>query len=293
MSLTQEFCFTHVNDEKVYLFTLQNKQGDIVRITNYGAIITSWVIHGETPVDIVLGFDTVADYLSPEYLAGYPYFGAVIGRYANRIGNGHFPLGDKQVQVTQNKGSHHLHGGAEGFDKKVWKVTLTDDSDEPSLMMEYTSEDGDEGFPGNLSVTLLFSLDADCNLIYTCHATTEQLTALNLTHHSYFNLDGDGGNIAAQEVCIHASAYLAQDKDMIVTGERLPVEGTPHDFSNWKPIGREWDIHEGYDQTFLSDEEPGYFHLAAEARSEKTGLHLQLFTTALPCIFIPAGGSPG
>jgi aldose 1-epimerase len=280
MSLIQEFCFTHTNDEKVYLFTLQNKQGDIVRITNYGAIITSWVIHGDPPVDIVLGFDTVEEYLSPDYLANYPYFGAVIGRYANRIGNGRFPLGDKQVQVTQNKGSHHLHGGAEGFDKKVWEVTLTDDSDEPTLMMAYTSKDGEEGFPGNLTTTLLFRLDAESSLFYTCHATTDQPTAVNLTHHSYFNLDGDGRNIAEHEVKIHAPNYLAQDEDMVVTGELIPVANTSLDFSDWKPIGEDWDIQTGYDQTFMADVEPGDFHLVAEAWSEKTGLHLQLFTTA-------------
>ena len=179
--------FTHSSGEDIYLFTLRNTKGTEVCISNYGAIITSFKVRQANSAinDIVLGFDNVEDYLSQDYLAGYPYFGAAIGRYANRIKNGEFSIDDKKYYLVKNKGADHLHGGATGFDKKVWSF---DSNSQKELILKYKSIDGEEGFPGNLETKLRFELTDKDELIYEFIATTDKPTAVNLTHHSYFNL---------------------------------------------------------------------------------------------------------
>ncbi|MDF2388043.1 galactose mutarotase [Nostoc ellipsosporum NOK] len=269
--------FTHPGGEDIYLFHLINKQGTEVRVTNLGAITTAFILQTtKGPVNIVLGFDQVADYISPEYLAAYPYFGAAIGRYANRIANGHFFIDGKTFEVTRNQPPHHLHGGNNGFDKKVWQVKNYD-PENAQLTLTYTSPDGEEGFPGQLDTELRIHLTNDSELIYTFHATADQPTAVNLTHHDYFDLDPSSNGIGEQLVQINASHWLAQDASFVVTGELIPVEATTFDFREPKPIGQDADPVKGYDQSFVIDPTEG---AAATAFSPRTGLTLEVFTTA-------------
>src|SRR5688572_8616857 len=179
----KKFCFTHSSGEDIYLFTLSNAKGTEVCITNYGAIITAFKIHQASGIinDIVLGFDKVEDYLSEQYLAGYPYFGAAIGRYANRIKNGEFIIDDKKYFLKKNKVTDHLHGGDNGFDKKVW---IEDSSSKNTLTLKYKSIDGEERYPGNLKTELRFELTDNNELVYEYTASTDKQTVVNLTHRS-------------------------------------------------------------------------------------------------------------
>ena len=274
-----QFCFTHSSGEDIYLFTLRNAKGTEVCITNYGAIITSFKVklkNGFTN-DIVLGFDKVGDYLSDEYLAGYPYFGAAIGRYANRIKSGEMSIDGKKYFLDKNKITDHLHGGAIGFDKKVWNC---DSSSEKTLGLNYKSPDGEEGYPGNLEVTILFEITDNDELIYEYIASTDKPTAVNLTHHTYFNLNNGNGTIGEHQVKINSPAILEQDANFIANGKILPVENTIYDFRQVKRIDKEWIAADGYDQSFvLNEESDDDLKLAAEAYSDQSKLKLEVYTT--------------
>ncbi len=276
-NLNGQYCFTHTNGEGIYLFTLRNEKGTSVSITNYGAIITAFILRNPRfgSKDIVLGFDKVEDYLAEEYLAGYPYFGSAIGRYGNRIKNGVFHIDGKKYTVARNKGNDHLHGGIEGFDKKVWEFESGNDQ---QLRLKYLSPDGEEGYPGNLESLLHFELTDNDELIYEYFATTDQPTAVNLTHHSYFNLDGKG-HIGSQQVKINASTILEQDDNFVVTGNEIPVEGNRYDFREMKRIDKGWDATDGYDQSFVLDKNDNSCTLAAEAYSEASQIKLEVYTT--------------
>src|SRR5687768_7020179 len=240
MEKTKErFCFTYSSGEDIYLFTLCNTKGTEVCITNYGAIITSFkVMQGNGDVnDIVLGFDKVEDYLSEDYLAGYPYFGAAIGRYANRIKNGEFNIDGKKYLLEKNKVTDHLHGGVNGFDKKVWTCAFNSAN---SLTLKYKSNDGEEGYPGKLETELSFELTDNDELIYEYNARTDKPTIVNLTHHSYFNLNSGNGNIGDHLVKINSAAILEQDDNFVVTGKSLPVVNTMYDFNKTKRIDKNW-----------------------------------------------------
>jgi aldose 1-epimerase len=282
---SQQFCFTHPGGEDIYLFTLSNSTGSKVIITNYGAIITSFLIEQKNGSvnDIVLGFDDVALYMDKKYQTNYPYFGAAIGRYGNRIKSGRFMIDGKDYQVKQNLGTEHLHGGEIGFDRVVWQL---DNLTANTLTLKYLSKDGEEGYPGNLHVTLRFELTNDNELIHEYSAVTDKPTPVNLTHHSYFNLDNGEDNINAHHVKINASFILVQDDTLTVTGELLPVKGTMYDFREFKPINKDWDMNKGYDQSFVVDNSSPQ----AEAFSKKSGLKLQLFTTE-PIVHLYTGVS--
>lgn len=267
-----------IDGKEILGVELTNTQGTYVKIYNYGAIINKFIVankHGEKQ-DIVLGFDDIDQYTSEEYLRNYPFFGAVIGRYANRIKNGRFSLDGETYQLSQASGGDCLHGGDIGFDRKVWEVLSTID---PSVTLQYVSEAGEENFPGKLTVQLTFKLTDENELILDFKATTDAPTAVNLTHHSYFNLSPDGGSIANHIHRMPASYYLEQDDNYVVTGKLLPVEGTIHDFLADKPIGRDWDAAEGYDQTYVLDKEYGEFTLASETSEQSGGLKLSVYTT--------------
>ena len=273
MSLQQKLCFTNSNGEDIYLFTLTNKHNTTVTITNYGAIITSFRIKMSdgSVNDIVLGFDSVEDYLSETYLDNYAYLGAACGRYANRIKNGRFVLDGKDYQLTQNMGNDMLHGGKEGFDKKVWKPVLNKAAH--ILELKYTSKDREEGFPGNLETIVLFELSDNNELSYEFIAKTDKPTAVNLTHHSYFNLNNGKGNILDHEVRMPASNILKQDDGLVCNGEFIKVDKTKYDFREFKKIGQE------YDQCFIIDDKNDELSLVAEARSLQSGITLQIFST--------------
>lgn len=262
-----------IDGKEVFAVELTNKRGSKVKIYNYGAIISEFIItnaQGEKQ-DVILGFDEISGYLNEDYLSNYPYMGVIVGRYSNRIKDGKFSISGKDYQMGFN-----MHGGVNGFDKKVWDILPTID---PSLTLQYISHDGEEGFPGNLTVQFTIKLTDEDELVLDYHATTDAATAINLTHHTYFNLASEGGNIRSHHHRMPASNYLEQDSEYVVTGKIVPVEGTIHDFLGGKLIGQDWDSAEGYDQSYVLDKPYGEFGLASETIEPSTGLKLEIFTT--------------
>ncbi|TCD00609.1 galactose mutarotase [Pedobacter frigidisoli] len=281
MSVQQIPTGKFIDGEEVIAIELTNNKGTYVKIFNYGAIINKFIVKnakGEMQ-DIVLGFDTIEQYLDPEYVANGVYLGAVIGRYANRIKGGQFTIDGETYQLAQNNGKDTLHGGIVGFDKKVWDVLEIEDEDQSIVTLQYESVDGEEHFPGNLIVDLTFELTENDELILSYEAETDQTTAINLTHHGYFNLAPNGGNIREHKQQIFASNYLEQDDNFCVTGKLIPVAGTPLDFTVAKEIGKDWDPEVGYDQTFVLDKIYGDLSLASKTAEAESGLTLSVYTT--------------
>lgn len=278
MRPNQEWCCKHPTGEDIYLFALHNSKGARAVLSNYGAIINSFVIPmpGGQSNDIVLGFDTVEHYWSPAYLAQYPWFGSAVGRYANRVKEGKFSIDKKQYQLSRNKGRDHLHGGHEGFDKKIWQLVLLTDT---MLELQLISPDGDEGYPGTLKVNIRFDLNEQNELSYEYHAITDQPTPLNLTHHSYFNLDNGEGEITGHLVRIPASHILEQDANLVATGNLLPVEHTASDFRRFKKISENWDPASGYDQSYVIDPQEKSPALVAEAYSPVSKTLLKVYSS--------------
>jgi len=276
--LLSEALFQH-NGEDVFLFTLKNKAGVEVCISNLGAIIQSFKVPDRdgNVIDIVLGFDTMAQYLSSEYLNNKSYLGAIVGRYANRVGNACIKIDEDTYQLSPNLSPHQIHGGFEGFDSKVWHVENADQLSDGKLKMSYLSKDNEEGYPGNLNVSISFSLNDTNELMIETEAVTDKPTAINLTHHDYFNLHGTG-RIEDHWVQIPSEFYLGQYPDNLANGEILPVNGTKYDFNNLKQIKEDWDPVLGYDQSFVLNKEYGAYGKAASAYSEKSGIKLEVFT---------------
>jgi aldose 1-epimerase len=220
---------------KVDLYTLTNGQGLEAKITNYGGILVSLMVpdrHGKLD-DVVLGFDKLDGYLHD-----HPYFGAIIGRYGNRIAAGRISLDGTIYQLTTNDDGNHLHGGLKGFDKAVWEATERQSEDGPALDLKYVSRDGEEGYPGTLTVAVTYKLTNENELKIDYTATTDKTTVVNLTHHSYFNLrDAGVSNILEHELRIDADHFLPIDRSSIPTGEIRDVKGTPFDFTKSTPIG--------------------------------------------------------
>ncbi len=282
MLIQQQYCFTHSAGEDIYLFTLSNAKGTEVIISNFGAIITSYKIKSGAGIwnDIVLGFDKIEDYSTPAYLQQYPWFGAAIGRYANRIKNSRFELNGKQYILSSNQNGEQLHGGLNGFDKKVWQFISQGEQPQAFLELKYTSEEGEEGFPGNLEVIIRFELNEKNELSYEYRAICDQPTPVNLTHHSYFNLNNGEGTIRDHEVKIYASTMLEQDPTLTATGNILPVANTAFDFREFRSIGEGLTHVDEYDRSFVLDNKnpSGNILLVAEARSGKSKTHLQVYS---------------
>jgi len=221
--------------KRVDLFTLTNSQGLCAKITNYGTIITELRVPDRQGRlgNIVLGFDNLR-----QYLGGNPsYLGCTVGRVANRTAKGRFQLDGKKYKLAVNNGPHHLHGGARGFDKVLWSAEIVKGK-EAAVAFTYLSRDGEEGYPGNLDVTVLMTLTKGDELRIDYTATTDRATPVNLTNHSYFNLAG-GGSILGHELKLAAKAYIPVDTTSIPTGKQVPVAGTPFDFTKRKTIGRD------------------------------------------------------
>lgn len=270
-----------IGGKEVIEVELSNSNGTLVSIFNYGTIIHRFVVknkQGEMQ-DIVLGFDDFAGYVSEDYLKDYTYFGAIVGRYANRIKNGSFNIDGETYQLPQNNGNDCLHGGLEGFDKKVWDILDIVEEPLPKVTFQYYSVDGEEGFPGDLAVQLSFTLTPNDELILDFAADTDEATAINLTHHSYFNLSPTGGNIKDHVLQINAQNYLEQDENYVVTGNLISVEGTNFDFTKPKAIGVDWNEDEGYDQTFVLDKTYGDLTLASITSETNSGLSLLVYST--------------
>lgn len=268
-----------VEGKEVFLFTLVNDNNMTAKIINYGAIITSLLVPDQTGKidDVVLGFDRLDD-----YLADSPYFGAIVGRYGNRIAAGRFELNGQEYRLARNDGENHLHGGIRGFDKVVWEAKEIRQSDGVGVELTYLAKDGEEGYPGNLTTTVRYLLNNQNELVVNYRATTDQPTVVNLTQHSFFNLNGEGlGNVLEHEVMINALHYTAVNEGLIPTGELKPVKNTPLDFSTWHPIGtRIKEVTGGYDHNYVLNKDSGTQpSLAAKVREPQSGRVLTVYTT--------------
>ena len=251
------------------------------KVMTYGAILTELIVpdrHGK-PADVVLGFDNLAG-----YLAGHPYFGATTGRVANRIAKGQFTLDGKEYKLAVNNGPNSLHGGLKAFDKVVWKAQDASGPEGPAVRFTYLSPDGEEGYPGNLSVSVTYTVTADQAIKIDYSATTDKATPVNLTNHSYFNLAGPAsGNILGHELMLAADQYTPGDETMIPTGEIKPVKGTPLDFTNPTKIGAR--IAEipgepgGYDHNYVLRGGGKAPALAARVSEPVSGRVMEMFTT--------------
>jgi len=263
----------------VAIYTLRNRRGMEARITNYGGILVSLTVPDKNGrlADVVLGCDTLDGYLK-----NTAYLGALCGRYCNRIAGGKFSLEGKNYTLATNNGPNHLHGGNKGFDRVVWQT----DVDGAKLKLGHLSRDGEEGYPGNLSVTAIYTLTDDDALQLEFTAVTDKLTLCNLTGHSYFNLRGSG-DILSNILEINAEKFTPADASLIPTGELRSVAGTPFDFRRPTAIGarinspdEQLKIGNGYDQNFVLNKPAGKLGLAARIREPVTGRVLELFTSA-------------
>jgi aldose 1-epimerase len=280
VSITKKY-FGQADGVEVYLYTLTNGRGLEVAITTYGGAITSLKVpdRNGTLGDIVLGFERLDDYVkNPQY------FGALIGRHANRIAGGKFSLDGVEYQLAQNNDGNHLHGGFKGFDKRVWNATEDARNDSAVLHLSYFSKDGEENYPGNLNASVDYSLfENELRIEY--HATTDKDTIVNLTNHSYFNLKGQG-TILDHELTLNADSFTPVTKDLIPIGEIRSVAATPMDFRKGARVGSQ--IHDsydqlgftgGYDHNFVLNDWNGSLRSVARVYEETTGRLLEILTT--------------
>lgn len=267
--------FGQINGEEIFLFTISNNH-ITVKITNFGGIVTSILVPGKsgTLEDVVLGFDELKDYEGI-----HPYFGCIVGRYANRISGAQFTLDNHMYRLAANVGENHLHGGLEGFDKKIWDASEFREPDGSGVELSYTSPDGEEGYPGELTVRVKYKVTLLNELKIEYYATSTGPTPVNLTHHSYFNLKGAGnGDILDQLLMIDADRYNVVNEQLIPTGELRDVTGTPFDFRVLKPIGRDMTgVDGGYDHNFVLNNK-GEFKRIAMLKDPASGRVIEVFT---------------
>ncbi|HLR04850.1 MAG TPA: aldose epimerase family protein [Pyrinomonadaceae bacterium] len=266
------------------IYTLTNSGGAEVKITNYGGIVTSLRVpdrNGKLD-DIVLGFDNL-----DAYLKGHPYFGAIIGRYGNRIAKGRFTLHGVEYKLAVNNGENHLHGGTKGFDKVVWNAKPRKVANGAALELTYLNKDGEEGYPGNLSVKVVYTLTNANELKIDYSATTDKDTVVNLTHHSYFNLAGQGnGDILNHRLFVNAARFTPTDAGSIPTGELRSVRGTPFDFTRATTIGarinqdyEQLRLGKGYDHNFVLNGKIGTLRRVARVSESTSGRAMEVWTT--------------
>jgi aldose 1-epimerase len=278
----------------VDLYVLTNANGMVAKVMTYGAIITELHVpdrNGKLD-DVVLGFDNLE-----QYLAGHPCFGSTIGRVTNRIGGARFTLDGKEYKLAVNSGPNSIHGGRKGFDKQVWKGGPIASAEGPAVKMAYFSADGEEGYPGNLSVVVVFTVTNDNALKLEYTATTDKPTPVNLTNHAYFNLAGQAsGDVLAQEMMIAADKYTPADKGLIPTGEIATVSGTPLDFTKPTAIGAriaQLTATGGYDHNYVLNSGGGKLSLAARAYDPKSGRVMETWTTQPGVQLYTANGMNG
>ena len=284
MSSIQKEKYGETKDgQQIDLYTLTNKNGVKVSIMNYGAIVQSLYVPDKNNKmqDVVLGFDSLDGYLKMS-----PYFGAIVGRYGNRIDKGKFKLNGKEYQLTINDGKNHLHGGTHGFDKRVWQAEEVKSDLGPALKLTYKSADMEEGYPGDLTLNVTYTLTNDNELRIDYSATTDKETILNPTHHSYFNLSGDPNNtILGEKLMIDAEKFTPIDDGLIPTGKLDDVAGTPMDFRKPTKIGsRINDDYEqlkfghGYDHNWVLNNYNGSVRKVASVYDSTSGIFMEVYT---------------
>ncbi|NLT67770.1 MAG: galactose mutarotase [Acidobacteria bacterium] len=268
---------------EVHQYTLTNRLGSVAQIIDYGATVTSLIVPDRNGVmqDVVLGCDSLQGYVD-----GTAYFGAIVGRYGNRIANGRFQLDGIWYQVSVNDGANHLHGGRIGFNKVLWNVEIPVGSSDPSIRLRYVSRDGEEGYPGTVVLQVTYTLTAKNELRIDYEGTSDKPTVLNPTHHSYFNLSGSFTNpIVAHELQIESDLFTPVDAGLIPTGELAPVENTPMDFRSLTPIGLRIDdpykqlrFGQGYDHNWVLRDYSGKIRKAAELYEPSSGRVMTVLT---------------
>jgi len=264
-------------------YTLEAKDGQKIEIITYGGIITSWMVPDKNGKlgDVVLGHDSMEGYLTPS-----PYFGALIGRYGNRIAKGKFTLDGETYELATNNDQNHLHGGNVGFDKVVWDASEVKREHATGLLLKYTSADGEEGYPGTLKTEVTYWMNEDGSVEIDYKATTDKKTVVNLTNHAYYNLGVDKSTILNHELTLHADRFLPVDATLIPTGELRPVSGTPFDFTTSKRIGDEIGAENqqiqfggGYDHCWVITDNSDNMKLAAELYEPTSGRLMEVYTT--------------
>ncbi len=291
VKVTKEFYGKTASGDDVFAFSLENNRGMKVKVIEFGAIVSDVIVPDKNgnSVDVVLGYDNLNGWINDLY-----YFGATIGRVANRIGGAKVTIGGKDYKLAPNTlpdfGNNSLHGGAKGFNKVIWKGQEFNNKNEAGVVLTYLSIDGEEGYPGNVTCEVTYTLNNDGELGINMTATTDETTFVNFTNHSYFNLSGAGsGNILDTKIMINAANYTPADDDLIPTGEVSAVKGLPVDFSTSRTIASQIDDMQkakfkGYDLNYvLNKTKPDALNIAAKAIDEKSGILLEVYTTQ-PCM---------
>jgi aldose 1-epimerase len=275
--ISEHFGFLPYQREAL-LFTLSNDKEIVVKITNYGGTIVSLFVPDKKGLlsDIVLGMNTWEGWIKNP-----AYFNCIVGRTCNRIGGARFSIDGFEYKVSDNQGGFQLHGGHEGFHLKLWEASTFKTEDKVGLELKYLSQDGEEGFPGNLEVKAVYTLNNENELSLEFSAKTDKATPVNLTNHGYFNLSGEGsGEIFDHELLLLADSYTVTDSNCIPTGEIAPVAGTPFDFTEPHQIGERIDqLYKGYDNNFVLRNQSGRLALAAIVKDPKSGRILEVYTT--------------
>lgn len=283
MGITKKFYGKTLEGADVSIFTLSNSKGMTADIINLGGIVVSLFVPDKNGKleDVVLGYDSIEGYLKPG-----PYFGALVGRHANRIENSKFEINGVEYSLYKNNGENHLHGGLKGFDKVLWQAEIIESAGNEELQLTYLSKDGEEGYPGNLAVKVIYALTEDNALEIKYYAVSDKETVINLTNHSYFNLSGHAsGDVLEHKIMINADEFTVADKYLIPTGEIRSVKGTPMDLTKLTPISA--GIKSDYDQIVFAN---GYDHnwvlkvsgkapeKIAEVVDNKSGRSMEVFT---------------
>jgi aldose 1-epimerase len=274
---THPINFGTAKKELAEIFTLTNSKGAEIQITNYGATVMSLKMPDKNGIfdDIVLGFNSVKEYQTEAYLKSNPYFGAIIGRYANRIAKAEFSIGETEYKLAANNLGNNLHGGRKGFDKVFWQSKELETENGSAVEFYYLSKDGEEGFSGNLAVSVIYTITNKNELQIEYTATTDKETVVCLTHHSYFNLAGHGnGDISSHQLQINADKFMPVDENFLSTGEIISVDKTPFDFRKSSEIGRN-----NFDHSFVLNSKLGEMSLAATVFEKISGRKLEVFTT--------------
>ncbi|HOL83758.1 aldose epimerase family protein [Thermoclostridium caenicola] len=278
--------FGKINNEEIHLYSLVNSNGMRADIINFGGTIVSLYTPDRNGhlQDITLGYDKLEDYVRPN-----PFFGAIIGRHANRLEDASFTLNGVFYQLNRNEGNNQLHGGLVGFDKKVWTAEIIGDSQQESLRLKYLSPDMEENYPGNLDVTVTYTLTEQNELVIDYHAVSDKDTVVNLTNHAYFNLSGhDSGAIYEHQLMINARRFTPISEACLPTGEIRDVAGTPFDFTSMKAVGKgllecmddeQMRFGSGYDHNFVLDVSGKAPEKAAEVYDPKSGRVMEVYTT--------------